>query len=305
MAGAVCAGFALYVGLPWVLTAVSTVSTDDAYVNSHVTFVAARVPGQVMKVLVDDNYHVKTGALLVQLDKEPYEVQVAIKKAAVVSAEADLVAANAQVRALVATARANRFNLEHTMEGVESQVANLPHSGSDAQKQSGKVETVRGQSEARRRIAAQRGHQQGRFRRPAAGGRSRSGSRRSSAQQIFAIRVGLGLPAHPPEGKYLVDVPPKLEQNFSSVRQALGTLLASAAQFGYVPSTWDATPEQTLEAFYKQDPEHNLDRILSRLIPEAPAIQQAQAKLLQARRDLDEAELNLRYWTSSAKLTAW
>jgi hypothetical protein len=31
------------------------VSTDDAYVNSYVTFVASRVSGQVLRVLVDDN----------------------------------------------------------------------------------------------------------------------------------------------------------------------------------------------------------------------------------------------------------
>ena len=51
--------------------ALNTVSTDDAYVNGHVTFVAARVAGQVTKVLVDDNNRVNQGDLLVQLDKEP------------------------------------------------------------------------------------------------------------------------------------------------------------------------------------------------------------------------------------------
>jgi hypothetical protein len=45
---------ALWFGIPWVQTALNTVSTDDAYVNSHVTFVAARVRGQVARVLVDD-----------------------------------------------------------------------------------------------------------------------------------------------------------------------------------------------------------------------------------------------------------
>ena len=72
---------------PWVLTALNTVSTDDAYVNGHVTFVAPRVAGQVSQVLVDDNYYVKKGDVLVELDSEPYRVQVAIKKAAVEAAE--------------------------------------------------------------------------------------------------------------------------------------------------------------------------------------------------------------------------
>ena len=48
-----------YFLVPWVITALNTVSTDDAYVNGHVTYVAPRVPGQVVKVLVDDNYRVK------------------------------------------------------------------------------------------------------------------------------------------------------------------------------------------------------------------------------------------------------
>ena len=114
-------------------------------------------------------------------------------------------------------------------------------------------------------------------------------------QAVYAIRVGLGLPQQPPAGHDLSETPPDLDQNFSTVRQALGELLQSAAQFGYFPASWTATPKQAIEAFYKQDPEGNLNRIYARLIPQAPAIKQAEAKLLQARRDLDQAELNLRY----------
>ena len=82
-----------YLLVPAVETALNTVSTDDAYVNGYVTLVAPRVPGQVARVLVHDNYRVKKGDLLVQLDREPYQVQVDLKKAAVVNAEADLKAA--------------------------------------------------------------------------------------------------------------------------------------------------------------------------------------------------------------------
>ena len=82
-AGVVILAAALWFGVPWVQMALDTVSTDDAYVNGHVTFVAARVRGQVARVLVDDNYRVHKGELLVQLDKEPLQIAVAIKKAAV------------------------------------------------------------------------------------------------------------------------------------------------------------------------------------------------------------------------------
>ena len=62
----------LIAAVPWVLKLLSTVSTDDAYVNGHVTFVAPRVAGQVARVLVDDNNRVHKGDLLVQLDPEPF-----------------------------------------------------------------------------------------------------------------------------------------------------------------------------------------------------------------------------------------
>src|SRR5262249_28245803 len=107
------AGFLL---VPWGITMLNTVVTEGAYVNGRVTFLAPRVPGQVMTVLVDDNYRVKRGDILVQLDKEPYQVQVAIKKAAVEVAQTELTVAQAQVRGQIAQARANRFKLEHAIE---------------------------------------------------------------------------------------------------------------------------------------------------------------------------------------------
>src|SRR5271154_6872833 len=97
-AGAVMLAGALWFGIPWVQTSLNTVSTDDAYVNGHVTFVAARVKGQVARVLVDDNYRVHKGDLLVELDKEPFQVAVAIKQAAVDTATADLEVARSKVR---------------------------------------------------------------------------------------------------------------------------------------------------------------------------------------------------------------
>ena len=122
-AGVVILAAALWFGVPWVQTALNTVSTDDAYVNGHVTFVAARVRGQVARVLVDDNYRVHKGELLVQLDKEPFQIAVAIKKAAVDTATADLQVAKAKARGLEAEARSQRWTLQHAYEDVDNQVA--------------------------------------------------------------------------------------------------------------------------------------------------------------------------------------
>ncbi len=89
-AAAAALAVAGYLLVPTVKTALDTVSTDDAYVNVHMTLVAPRLPGQVARVLVNDKNRVKKGVLLVQLDRDPYQVLVDIKRPAVVSAEADL-----------------------------------------------------------------------------------------------------------------------------------------------------------------------------------------------------------------------
>jgi NAD(P)-dependent dehydrogenase (short-subunit alcohol dehydrogenase family) len=64
-------------GIPWILESLNSVSTDDAYVHGHVTFVAPRVAGQISPVLVDDNNCVHKGELLAELDKEPFPDAVA------------------------------------------------------------------------------------------------------------------------------------------------------------------------------------------------------------------------------------
>src|ERR1043165_1593082 len=91
----------VFVIIPWGFHSFRTVSTDDAYVNSYVTFVAPRVSGQVARVLMDDNNRVKKGDVLVELDPEPYRVQVAIKQAAVDFAQAAVVVAEANVRSQI------------------------------------------------------------------------------------------------------------------------------------------------------------------------------------------------------------
>jgi membrane fusion protein (multidrug efflux system) len=69
-----------------------TETTDDAQVEGHVATVAARVPGQVARVLVKDNQEVKAGDVLVELDDRDLAARLA-------AARADEQAARAQVRA--------------------------------------------------------------------------------------------------------------------------------------------------------------------------------------------------------------
>ncbi len=285
----------VYFAVPWIILTLNTVSTDDAYVNGHVTFVAARVPGQIVDVLVDDNYRVKKGDVLVRLDKEPYQVQVDIKKAAVDAAETDLAAAQAQVRGLAAQTRANRFKLEHAIENVNNQIANLRAAVATLNSRKASLELAaenlkRGELLGPKGTISKEELDQRREQVKVA-----TAAVEQTLQQAYAIRVGLGLPALPADKKELTDVPVDLDQNFSAVRQALAELMQSAAQLGYFPVSWNTTPKELVVAFYKQDPQGDLNRIYERLLPNAPIVKQAEAKLLQTRRDLEQAELNLRY----------
>jgi membrane fusion protein, multidrug efflux system len=109
--------------------------------------------------------------------------------------------------------------------------------------------------------------------------------------EVYQSRASLGLPAQPSSGEDLGQVPPNLDQTFSSVLQAQADLIQSAAQLGVVHS-YDQSPKQMLDEFEKQG---DIDRTFAKLATEAPAVKQAEAKLEVPKRELAQAELNLRY----------
>ena len=65
-------------------------TTDDAYLQSDLTPLAAHMPGYVTRVLVHDYEKVKAGQLLIQIDDRDYRAQLAQAQGAVNSAEAAL-----------------------------------------------------------------------------------------------------------------------------------------------------------------------------------------------------------------------
>ena len=281
-------------GVPWIREMLTTVSTDDAYVNGHVTFVAARVPGQVSRVLVDDNNRVNKGDLLVELDREPYQVVVAVKKAAVDTAKADLAAAKANVRGIEARARSQRWKLQHAMEDVENQIALLHAKVAALDKSKATLTFAEAEFNRTKKLVASAVASREEFdRRDAALSVARA-EVTQALDDIHQVRVSLGLPAEPENGGDLGKVPADLDQTFSSVLQAQSELIQSAAELGRFNS-YNQTPKQMLEQFEKLAPQGNVDKIFAALVPGAPAVKQAEAKLESAERDLDQAELNLRY----------
>jgi membrane fusion protein (multidrug efflux system) len=226
---------ALWFGIPSIRMMLETVSTDDAFVNGHVTFVAPRVRGQVARVLVDDDKRVHKGDLLVELDKEPFEIAVAVKAAAVEVANADLRAATARVRGIESQAWSARWKLQHAMEDVDNQVALLHARIAALEKNQANLALAQLDFDRSAKLVLSNDTPRAEYdRRQAALLAARADVTQASAD-VRQIRVSLGLPPQP-EGEDLGQVPPDLGQTFSSLLQAQGELIQSAAQLGVIHS---------------------------------------------------------------------
>jgi membrane fusion protein (multidrug efflux system) len=294
LVGLIILAGAAAIGIPWVRESLNTVSTDDAYVNGHVTLVAPRVGGQIARVLVDDNNRVRKGDLLVELDPEPYQVQVDVAQAAVTAANADLVAAQAAVRGSEGLARSLRFSLEHAIEDVDDRVATLKLRVATLEaKKASVTKTQADYNRAKPLVSTGTVTQQDMDAYTEALLVAQA-EVQEALQGVYQIRVSLGLPPQPQSGVDLTQVPADLNQTFSSVREAQAKLSQAAAELGVVDS-FNKSPRQMVTDFYKRDPQGDIDRIYAKLLKDAPAVKQAEAKLLQAERNLAEAKLNLSY----------
>jgi membrane fusion protein (multidrug efflux system) len=288
--GAAIVASALWFGIPVVQAALNTVSTDDAYVNGHVTFVAARVRGQVARVLVDDNYRVRRGDLLVQLDKEPFQIAVAIKKAAVDTATADLQVAKSKVRGIEAEAMSRRRALQHAMEDVDNQVALLRAKVAGVDKSQAELALAQVDFDRAAKLVVTNDTPRSEYDRRQAILLAARADVTAALADVRQTRASLGLPPQA-EREDLGQVPLDLNQTFSSVLQAQAALIQSAAQLGVIHSFAEG-PSHMVEAFEK---EGDVNSTFARLAADAPDIKQAEAKFEVAKRDLDQAELDLRY----------
>ena len=108
-------GTILLVGLvwlvPWITTGRFETRTDDAYVAGRITAIAARVPGQVREVAVDDTDLVAEGDLLFRLDDTEYLARVDQARAGVAAARAALADLGAQRHLRMAAIDQARANL--------------------------------------------------------------------------------------------------------------------------------------------------------------------------------------------------
>lgn len=298
---AVLVGVGLY-GWPLADRALTTVTTDDAYVQGYYTLVAPRVPGQVTRVKVEDNNRVKVGDVLLELDPTPNQKIVDVKKAAVSVAEADLTAALAQVEATQALARSQRWKLQAAIDQIDNQIVLVKARvavlrSREALRTDAKADLDRDKTLLDKGTLSQQVYDKS-----LADYRVAASQAIQALEDVTAARAFLGLPPKPADSPDLGVVPPDLNQTHPTVRQALADLVQSLTQLGYpIPPIQD-TPKQFLAALDKFADGGSTAALLKGLTESAPGVKQARTKLAQARSDLAEAELNLGYCTVTAAI---
>lgn len=118
------AGVLILAGAAWWFTDnAGYETTDDATLEAHVIQVSPKVPAHVKTVHFDDNYEVKRGDLLVELDSRDYEVNLASAVANLASAQSKLAEADAQqkvAQAGLGQAGADLAGAQATAENAEA-----------------------------------------------------------------------------------------------------------------------------------------------------------------------------------------
>ena len=210
-----------------------------------------------------------------------------MKQAAVDTAQADLVAATAAVRGVEAQARSQRWKLQLAVQDVDNQIALLHARIAALDKSKATLKLAQAEFDRAKQLVATNVVTREEFDRREAALSVARAEVTQALDNVNQVRVSLGLPAQAADGKGLAEVPPDLDETFSSILQAQADLIQSAAQLGVIHS-YNQTPTKMLEEFENQG---DIDRVFTQLAADAPAVKQAAAKLESAKRDLAQAEL--------------
>jgi membrane fusion protein, multidrug efflux system len=121
-------------------------TTDDAYLQSDLTPIAAKVAGYVREMPADDFQRVRAGQVMAQIDDDDY-------RAAVAQAEANVASARAQAQALQAQQALQQANVAAAQAVVQSTAANLAQNDRDEARQRRLLATGSSSTEASEKLA--------------------------------------------------------------------------------------------------------------------------------------------------------
>lgn len=99
-------------------------STDDAFIEAHLTYLSPKVSGQIIELNVDDNSKVKKGEIIAQIDPKDYEVALKNAIAKLEKAQAELKISKSDIDKMSATT-------EQTKNDIESAKSKLEYANSD------------------------------------------------------------------------------------------------------------------------------------------------------------------------------
>jgi membrane fusion protein (multidrug efflux system) len=277
------------------------VTTDDAYVSSHVTFVAPQVAGKVDKVLVEDNNRVHKGDILVEIDKRPFQVQVDIYTAAVESAKAELLATTAQAKSDEVNALSLFYKMNNAIENVNSQVAQFRQdiaalNQAEASLNLAKSDFNRAQQLFKGNVSS---HQE--FDTSKEQLRVAQSKYNQALEAVNSVRTGLGLPSADANSPELQQIPDNLNRTFSAVQESEALLMSACEKLGITFPEAYLEPDQLLN-FFKQNSHGNEGAYFSQILTNVPSVKEAQAKLEQAQGNLEQAVLNLHYCDVTAAI---
>jgi membrane fusion protein, multidrug efflux system len=116
-------GALLVGGAVWYFLNAGYETTDDATIEAHVIEVSPKVSAHVKAVHFDDNYQVKRGDLLIELDPRDFEVNLASAQANLASAKGKLAQAEAQqnvAQAGIGQTKADLASSQATSENAQA-----------------------------------------------------------------------------------------------------------------------------------------------------------------------------------------
>jgi membrane fusion protein (multidrug efflux system) len=209
-------------------------------------------------------------------------------------AEANLTAAESKARSLEAMAWSQRWKIQTASQQVKNQIALLKARVAILRTNEANLDRARADFERGKKLAPsgsiakeELGQRQEQF-------RVAESSLNQAREEISQVRASLGLLPEPESGRDLTDVPPDLDETFSDVRSAFSDLVQTMAQLGLPLASTSVTPAGHAE-FHRLTREANRRQIPRDMIPKASCVLEAKGQLDQARHDLEQAELNLRY----------
>jgi membrane fusion protein (multidrug efflux system) len=286
-------GAGAYWAVPLVKYELDTVSTDDAFVSSHITNVSPRIEDLVTEVLVDQNDRVEPGTLLVRLDRKPFEVALLQSEASLEQAKANLIQARAQVKSQLAQARGNWYRRKNVQEQLRQQVSALRAS----------VATLRARESSRALAEIDQRRLDNLVKRGSASQSeldTRNNTLKTNQEQvkaawasIQALRAALGLP---PDEKDPMNIPKDLESQQSQVQSAVSDIASNLATVGIPFDPKDAAQAKAFSDFLKADGDHSAGEGLEEIIEKAPGVLVARAAVDRSKSQVDNDKLRLS-WT--------